>query len=313
MLPRFISSPFLRLNESAWRRLPTAIRQTHPLLGYGRFLHAVVQSHSDRRQYHGTFFLRNRPELDLLREIASKCESGSILRIGIVACSNGAEVYSIVWAIRSARPDLNLIVQALDISSDVVEIAREGRYPLETQELIGSAIFERLTDAEKREMFECKNGWMTIKPWLRQGIQWLVADAGDPELVRNLGPLDIVVANKFLCHMPPREAESCLRKVARLVRPGGYLFVSGVDLDVRTQVAVESRWTPVQELIEEIHEGDVSVRRDWPWRYWGLEPFDRTRKDWMIRYASAFRVGREESSAVEEAGMNSERVFSSIA
>ena len=48
-----------------------------------------------------------------------------------------------------------------------------------------------------------------------------------------------MVANRFLCHMQPAEAETCLRRLAGLVNPGGYLFVSGVDLEVRTKVARE--------------------------------------------------------------------------
>src|SRR5437867_11883789 len=35
-----------------------------------------------------------------------------------------------------------------------------------------------------------------------------------------------------------------------------YLFVSGVDLDVRTKVAIELGWKPISDLLEEIHEGE---------------------------------------------------------
>jgi 2-polyprenyl-3-methyl-5-hydroxy-6-metoxy-1,4-benzoquinol methylase len=79
------------------------------------------------------------------------------------------------------------------------------------------------------------------------------------------------VANRFLCHMEPAAAERCLRNIARLVKPGGYLFVSGVDLDVRTRVARGMGWKPVMDLIREIHEGDPSSRDGWPVDYTGLE------------------------------------------
>jgi SAM-dependent methyltransferase len=106
-----------------------------------------------------------------------------------------------------------------------------------------------------------------------------------------LWPQDIVVANRFLCHMAPPDAERCLRSIARLVAPGGHLFVSGIDLDVRTKVATELGWKPVPDLLEGIHDGDGSLRADWPCKYWGLEPLDKGRPDWAIRYASAFQVG----------------------
>ena len=89
--------------------------------------------------------------------------------------------------------------------------------------------------------------------------------------------------------MAPVDAEKCLRNFARLVASGGHLFVSGVDLEVRTKVAFNLGWKPVPELLAEIHDGDPCVRADWPWQWWGLEPLDQRRPDWQIRYAAAFQ------------------------
>ena len=258
---------------------------------YGSFLHSLVELRSPRRQYHGTFFLRNRSELELIRTLSNQKANGATLRILVLACSNGAEVYSILWTIRSARPDLNVIVQAVDISNEILEIAKEGLYSLEQSQLVDSQIFERLTEEEMREMFDREKDQVRIKPWIKEGINWCVADAGDPGLVDRLGRQDIVVANRFLCHMAPPDAERCLRNVARMVKPGGHLFVSGVDLDIRTKIALELTWTPILELLKEIHNGDPSVRRDWPWKYWGLEPFTSKRHDSTVRYASVFQLG----------------------
>ncbi len=290
-LRRCLGRPFLGVNERLWRRLPGFLRTSRPGRSYGRFLHSLVLLRSQRRQYHGTFFFRNRPELQLLCSLASRQPKGSTLKVAVLACSNGAEAYSIMYALRSAQPDRKIVFHAVDIASEVVEIAREGIYPRESQQLIGSAIFERMTCSEERRMFHCEDGYVRVQDWVREGIEWHVGDAGDPELHSVLGPMDIVVANKFLCHMDAPDAERCLRAIAPLVRSGGYLFVSGVDLAVRTRVARDLNWTPVSELLEEIHDGDPSVRGDWPWRYWGLEPLDRSRKDWQIRYASVFQLG----------------------
>lgn len=102
----------------------------------------------------------------------------------------------------------------------------------------------------------------------------------------------MVVASNFLCHMEPSDAEKCLRNIARIVRPAGYLFVTGIDPDVRERVAHDLGWQPVQELIEEIHDGDPSVRGDWPFAWWGLEPLDTERDHWQMRYATAFRLNQ---------------------
>ena len=149
-------------------------------------------------------------------------------------------------------------------------------------------------------MFELDGSEAKIKPWLKEGITWRARDANDPAFVEAAGPQDIVVANRFLCHMRPQAAESCLRNVARLVKSGGYLFISGVDLDVRTKVARDMGWKPITDLIREVHEGDCSLGSVWPLDYWGIEPFSETRPDWKLRYASAFQIG--EASAEPAAG-----------
>jgi SAM-dependent methyltransferase len=258
---------------------------------YGNFLHTLVCLGSKRRQFFGTFFLRNRPQLELIRRLSAQKSNGSPLRISVLGCSNGAEVYSILWTICSARPDLKVIIHAVDISKEVLELAQRGIYSLEAPEMVEEPIFKRMTKEEMQGMFDKEGDQVKIKPWIKEGIIWHLGDAGDPNIVNALGPQDMVVANNFLCHMDPPDTEKCLRNIARLVNPGGYLFVSGIDLDVRTKVARDLGWKPVSDLIEDIHDGDTVLRVDWPFKWWGLEPLNKRRDDWKIRYASVFELG----------------------
>jgi hypothetical protein len=78
---------------------------------------------------------------------------------------------------------------------------------------------------------------------------------------------------------------------ARLNGSDGFLFVSGVDLDIRTKVARELGWKPIQDWLEQIHEGDSSVRTAWPWHYSGLEPRNEQSPDYKIRYSACFQLG----------------------
>ncbi len=213
---------YLRLNKWLWDSIPIGVRNFYPIRAYGTWLHGLVQLTATRRQYFGTFFLRNRPALELMRRIADGKANGSTLRIAVLECSIGADVDSILWTIRM------------------------------------------------EQMFDWEDQKARVKPWLREGITWRLGDASSPELIDALGRQDIVVANNFLCHMEPPAAESCLRNIAGLVDREGYLFVSGIDLEIRTRVARELRWQPVSELLEQIHDGDYSVREDWPWCCWAL-------------------------------------------
>jgi SAM-dependent methyltransferase len=290
LLLRFPASLYLRLNKWIWHGLPSWVRDLHLMRSYGTWLHTLVCLRARRQQYFGTFFLRNRPALELIRRLCERKVQGATLRIAVLACSIGAEVYSILWTIRSARPDLRVVLHAVDISKEILNFAERGVYDPDTSAFVGASIFERLTAHEKLEIFDWEGDQAKVKSWLREGITWQLGNAADPELISVLGLQQIVVGNNFLCHMAPVDAEKCLRNIARLVEPGGHLFVSGVDLDVRTKVALDLGWKPMPELITDIHDGDPSIRTDWPWQWWGLEPLDQRRPDWQIRYAAAFRV-----------------------
>ncbi len=292
---------YLRLNKWIWARVTSRVRNLSPVRSYGAWLYRLVCLRATRQQFFGTFFLRNRPLLELMRRLADQKPPASTLRIAVLGCSIGAEVYSILWSIRSVRPDLKVLLDAVDVSKDILSFAEKGIYPPDASQIVDASIFERLTETEKAEMFDWEGDEAKVKPWLREGITWQLGDAANPELTNTLGPQDMVVASNFLCHMAPAVAGKCLRNIARLVSPGGYLFVSGVDLGTRTKVALDLGWEAVPELLEEIHNGDPSLRADWPWEWWGLEPLNRRRCDWRTRYAASFRIGGSELRSLRPA------------
>jgi chemotaxis methyl-accepting protein methylase len=289
----YLGRPYLRINTWIWSSFPSSWRSNRFLWAYGSHVHRLIQLR-ERNQATGTFFFRNRPELELLTQLLNQFPCDATMDLAVLGCSKGPEVYSFSYIIRTKRPDLKLRVFALDISRDVLEIGEAGTYPLDGLEPSSDvgfrSIFERMSSDEMDGLFEMVGDNARVRPRFREGITWRLGDAGDPHLGEELGLQDVVVANRFLCHMYPDAAETCLRNLSRLVKEKGFLFVSGVDLAVRSKVASEQGWQPVTDLIEEIHEGDPTLRRDWPLQYWGLEPFDRSKEEWRVRYASVFQT-----------------------
>jgi chemotaxis methyl-accepting protein methylase/mannose-6-phosphate isomerase-like protein (cupin superfamily) len=289
---------FLWINQRLWNRAPANILSLAPIRLYSRFLHTLGSVQEQRAQAFSTNFLRNRPQLEVLRRVVDRKKIGETLSVAVLGCSTGAEAYSVAWTIRSARPDVRLNLNAVDISKPAVEFAKRGVYSLTTAELTSTNVFERMTASEIDNFFDRDGEAMRVKQWIREGINWQVGDVGDSEMVELLGPQDMVIANNFLCHMEGSEQERCLRNIGRLVKPNGHLFVSGVDLDIRAKVASDLGWKPLEDLLEQIHEGDPGMRRNWPCHYAGLEPLDKRRGDWKIRYASGFQLALDQDGVI---------------
>jgi len=283
LFQKLLVTRYLWVTSRIWRRIPVSLRSLPVFVSYGAHLHSLVLRFADRRQNHSTFFLRNRAELELMRRLAARASYGPIMDIAIFACSKGAEVYSIAWTLKAARPDLTFNIRAIDISQEIVEFVKQGVYSLQdpdVQAAVGVTEAQKLNwnthrdqgaspvdwmfESEKDQMFDREGDYVRVKSWIKEGISWHCADAGDPELVSMLGRQDMVVANRFLCHMDTVHAERILRNLGRVLKPGGYLFVSGIDLDVRTRVALDMKWKPISELMEGVHDGDPSIRDGWP-------------------------------------------------
>ena len=274
--------------ENLWRRLPRPVREGARGQTLGNVIHALSRRFSSRGQCESTWFLRNDPLLSAILEIISAgFGPGDPVRICSVACSSGAELYSVLWTVRKARPDLDVTAIGFDLSAAALERAQQGCYLRHDWEFRGPIYEDAL-----RDLFDADGQKLRVKDWVRKGTQWTCADACDPRISSALGLYDVVLANNFLIHMKPAQATAVLENVARLVKPGGILVCRGVDLDVRQRVVSRLHLEPVPIRIEQIHDADwhLDTRCFWPWKYFGLEPLNKNRKDWVQRYSSVFRV-----------------------
>jgi chemotaxis methyl-accepting protein methylase len=267
-----------------WNRRPGAVRSWNVTQAMGRLINRRVRRVQQRGGGNYTRFFRNLPLLELLRDIALEMTRGVPIKIAVLGCSTGAELYSTVWMIRTARPEQEIQALGIDISGTCVEAAASGVYPLQATEVaeISEASYERL--------FTRQENTLSVQQWLREGVTWRVGDACSSDLAAQFGLQDIVLANNFLFQMSPDRAETCLRNIARLVAPGGYLCISGVDLDVRSHVVRELGLIPVTARLEDIHTAEEGMLTAWPLSFWGLEPMDRRRQDWPARYTTVFRL-----------------------
>lgn len=271
-----------RVIEMFWNALSPRVRSWKHTQDVGRWIHRRARRVQPRGGGCFTRFFRNLPQLELLRDLLFEKPGGAPIKIVSLGCSTGAELYSLLWLLRTARPAQGVQALGVDTEEECIQAASRGVYPCRVVEVA------EVPATSHEQLFTRERKTLVVQDWLKETTTWAVGDACSSDLVAQFGRHDLVLANNFLCHMSPEDAEACLRNLVQLVAPHGYLVVSGVDLDLRSRVLEGLGFVPVTARCEEIHAAE-DRHAAWPLRSWGLEPMDRTRQDWAARYATIFR------------------------
>ena len=112
---------------ACWNALPQSVLSSWPFRKLGKLIHkAHVRWQLRVPGLQITYFLRNEPLLEVLRDLALKLPSGRDWRIISVGCSTGAELYSLLWYLRSARPDLQISAVGVDILTPLSQRQEAG-------------------------------------------------------------------------------------------------------------------------------------------------------------------------------------------
>ena len=280
-----------RTSAGIWKYLPAFVIGTHFVNNIGQRIHRSFcrwQQRTPGALY--TRFLRNRGQMNILRSIISQKPEDSVLNIAVLGCSTGAELYSAKGIINETRPDLNVYARGIDISVEAIKKAEKGEYGSDDRELEG------LREKEINKFFVRHDNILEVRPELKKNVTWQVGDACNPDLLNILGYQHIVFANNFLIHWPNKEAENCLSNIIKLLSANGFLFVWGVDPEVKMRVVQKHGLLAVLYHIEQTYTADITGLNAWPWKYWGLEPLDKNRADWKERYATVYKFAEKKRS-----------------
>lgn len=267
-----------------WNQLPWVSRSWKVTQAIGRLIHWRARRVHPRGGGNYTRFFRNRPQLELFRDVALELPRGVPLKIASLGCRYRGRVILRCLMIRTARPEQEIQALGIDISAACIQTAANGVYPLQATEVAG------VSETSYERLFTRQEDTLSLQQWLKEGITWRVGDVSFLDLAAHFGLHHMVFANNFLFQMPPDRAEACLRNVARLVAPHGYLFVGGADLDVRTRTARQLGLIPMTARLEDIYTAEEGMLTAWPLSFWGLEPIDRKRQDSPARYTTVFRL-----------------------
>lgn len=250
----------------------------------GRLIFKMARRKQMQAQSTATVFFRNPAQLSAFQGPLAPLIQTSCFRVLVAACSIGCEAYSLAAYLAHVFPHLDFRIDACDISKEAIAFARAGFYGPE--HFPGGRTGGPTGEIEKILFLRDGEHWR-VRDEIQARITFEIADVLSPRFNAYRG-YDCVFGQNFMIHMNDAEAARSFPALADAVRPGGALFVGGMDLDTRPSLAAVHGLIPLDWKIAAIHDGDSMRRAAWPWHYWSLEPIDWSVKPAAPRYSTIF-------------------------
>ena len=244
---------------------------------------------------HTTVFFRNRPQLEeLAGAVLPVVWNDHPANLRILACggSIGCEAYSLLVALREYSPDslkAGGSVLSIDLTETVAAHGREAWFPAKTfAPLFGMEGGMPETIRARWFTAQADGAFWTPREELRAQVEFRMHDLLEEPLPERF---DLVVCQNVLTHLQPASATTLLGRLLDRAKARAVCVCSGVDLDLKTQIA-EAGFRPWTGRLDEIHNAFASHRMHYRENrgrhYFELEDIDRSRPDWAVRYSTLF-------------------------
>jgi chemotaxis protein methyltransferase CheR len=189
--------------------------------GASRLTTAVVEAMTTNE----TSFFRDIHPFEALRtEVIPRILSangGSRLAMWSAAAATGQEAYSLALLVREHFRHLtNVTILGTDLSQGVLDRARSGRFTqLEVNRGLPASLLVRYFSQDGVE-------WQ-IDDSVRRMVTFRQANLAQPLI--GIPPMDIIFLRNVLIYFDAETKRRVLAEIARVLRPGGFLFLGGPE------------------------------------------------------------------------------------
>jgi chemotaxis protein methyltransferase CheR len=172
-----------------------------------------------------TFWFRDRSHFEIFTQEILASATGPV-RVWSAACSSGQEPYNISMAVEDyllanrLRPVPNVEILGTDLSSKMLEEARTGRY-------CGISASRGVSIEEKKRYFDADGDCLEVKPGIRRRVTF--RDFNLTQGYEALGRFDVVFCRNVLIYFSSEQKQDIIRRIARALKPGGYLFLGSTE------------------------------------------------------------------------------------
>jgi chemotaxis protein methyltransferase CheR len=198
----------------------------HGLGSYGAYFRMLSQQQDEMQiavdllTTNETYFFREPKHFDFLRDkVLPRHPHGRVFRVWSAACSSGEEPYTLAMLLADKLGDAPWEVFGSDISTQVLDKARRGLYPMERARGIPPALLR----AHCLKGVGSQEGQLLVDPALRKRVAFSQINLNEP--LPEVGEFDVIFLRNVMIYF---QAETKRQVVARLLtklRPGGYFIV----------------------------------------------------------------------------------------
>ncbi|MCC7073115.1 MAG: HEAT repeat domain-containing protein [Deltaproteobacteria bacterium] len=168
---------------------------------------------------HETYFFRERPQLDAFRHevLPALLARGGPIRVWSAGTSTGEEAYTLAILCDDAGAR-SYEVLGTDLSNQVLETARHGRYPPKSFR----AEIER---SVRHRWFTYELSGVSVHPELKLHTRFEARNLVDPRALADLGTFDVIFCRNVLIYLAASGRARVIESFYEHLRPGGLLFL----------------------------------------------------------------------------------------
>lgn len=190
---------------------------------YWQYLHGNAterQTAVDLLTTNETYFFREPRHFEFLREhVLPACPRGQRVRIWSAACSSGEEAYSLAMVLSDTLGASGWEVLASDISTQVLDKAKTGRYPMARTERIPSESLKRHCLKGIGEAA----GTLMVDSALRTRVEFCQINLNTR--LPDVGLFDVIFLRNVMIYFNAETKQQIVNRLQACLKPGGYLII----------------------------------------------------------------------------------------
>lgn len=166
-----------------------------------------------------THFFRESKHFDFMRAVLSARPKGQMFRVWSAACSTGEEPYSIAMQLADQLGDAPWEVMASDLSTQVLEKAKRGLFPMLRAKEISQDYLERFC----LKGVGSQDGSFLVSQALRARVSFMQINLN--VALPELGLFDMIFLRNVMIYFDNDTKRAVVHRMLPLLKPDGHLLI----------------------------------------------------------------------------------------